>query len=74
MQVCQLSIHGVAAPSGAWLVLGTVVHGVITPDVERLDGRLGSVSVVIGSVLLVKLVPDFRLTRDLATAIARHAA
>jgi hypothetical protein len=72
--VCQLSIHGVAAPSGTWLVLGTVVHGVITPDVERLDGRLGSVSVVIGSVLLVKLVPGFLLTRDVATAIARHAA
>jgi hypothetical protein len=40
----------------------------------RLDGRLGTVSVVIGSVLLVKLVPGFRLTRDVATAIARHAA
>lgn len=50
------------------------IHGVITPDVERLDGRLDTVSVVIGSVLLVKLLLDFRLTRDLATAIARHAA
>jgi hypothetical protein len=51
-----------------------VVHGVSTPEVERLDGCLGTVSVLIGSVLLVKLVSGFRLTRLVSTAIARLVA
>ncbi len=102
MPLCQLSIHGVAAASGAWLELPgrggggagsvhplrlpwegdrkaqrrdiAVVHGVSTPEVERLDGCLGTVSVLIGSVLLVKLVSGFRLTRLVSTAIARLVA
>ena len=51
-----------------------VVHGVSTPEVERLEGCLGTVSVLIGSLILVKLLPGFRLTREVSIAIARHAA
>ncbi|EAQ74237.1 MULTISPECIES: type II toxin-antitoxin system VapB family antitoxin [unclassified Synechococcus] len=43
-------------------------NGVSTPEVERLDGLLGSTPVAIGDLILVKVLQGFRHDRDVATA------
>ncbi|KEF41011.1 MAG: twitching motility protein PilT [Cyanobium sp. CACIAM 14] len=55
----------IVVDSSVWI---DFFNGVSTPEVERLDGLLGSSPVAIGDLILVEVLQGFRDDRDVATA------
>jgi hypothetical protein len=55
----------IVVDSSVWI---DFFNGVSTPEVERLDGLLGSTPVAIGDLILVEVLQGFRHDRDVATA------
>ncbi len=55
----------IVVDSSVWI---DFFHGVITPEVERLDGLLGVTPLAIGDLILVEVMQGFRTDQDVATA------
>ena len=55
----------IVVDSSVWI---DFFNGISTPEVERLDGLLGSTPIAIGDLILVEVVQGFRQERDVATA------
>ena len=55
----------IVVDSSVWI---DFFNGVNTPEVEKLDGLLGLVPLVIGDLILVEVMQGFRSERDVATA------
>ena len=55
----------IVVDSSVWI---DFFNGVSTPEVERLDGLLGSTPIAIGDLILVEVVQGFRQEKDVATA------
>jgi predicted nucleic acid-binding protein len=55
----------IVVDSSVWI---DFFNGVSTPEVERLDGLLGTTPLAIGDLILVEVLQGFRNERDVATA------
>jgi predicted nucleic acid-binding protein len=55
----------IVVDSSVWI---DFFNGVSTPEVERLDGLLGEMPLVIGDLILVEVLQGFRHGRDVAKA------
>ena len=55
----------IVVDSSVWI---DFFNGVNSPEVERLDGLLGSSPVAIGDLILVEVLQGFRRDSDVATA------